>query len=61
MPEPILSPDHPSMQALTSQLAAMADATEPWPAEQIQLCADHGVFAWFVARDAGDAGGATWT
>jgi alkylation response protein AidB-like acyl-CoA dehydrogenase len=47
----ITSPDDPALQTLCSRLAELAPALEQpgaWPAEQLRLCAEAGVFEWFV-------------
>jgi alkylation response protein AidB-like acyl-CoA dehydrogenase len=52
----ITQPDDPALDALCEQLAAMAaelERSERWPAEQLKLCGDAGVFSWFVPREWG--------
>lgn len=47
----ITSPDSPALAELCSQLAALAgetDHTGQWPAEQLRLCGQYGVFEWFL-------------
>jgi alkylation response protein AidB-like acyl-CoA dehydrogenase len=47
----ITSPDDAALDDLCAQLAARAEATDAsghWPAEQLQLCADYGVYRWFL-------------
>ena len=56
----ITSPEDSALVQLCAQLAKLAeeqDTTGAWPARQLQLCADYGVFEWFV----GDRwGGQAW-
>ena len=50
-PTKITTPDDPALGELCSLLAEMAqevDRTGDWPARQLQLCADYGVFEWFI-------------
>ena len=50
-PQLIDSPDSPALAELCSQLAALADdldKTNSWPAEQLRLCGEHGVYEWFL-------------
>jgi alkylation response protein AidB-like acyl-CoA dehydrogenase len=57
----ITSPDDPTLAALCSRLAGLApslDSRDAWPAEQLQLCAEAGVFEWFVSEE---HGGQAWT
>src|SRR5262245_26967794 len=47
----ITSPDDPALAELCSQLAdraAETDRTGQWPAEQLRLCGQYGVFQWFL-------------
>jgi len=47
----ITSPDHPALAELCQALADHAqevDRTGNWPAQQLQLCAEYGVFEWFL-------------
>lgn len=47
----ITSPDHPALTELCESLAALArntDLTGAWPAEQLRLCGEYGVFEWFL-------------
>jgi alkylation response protein AidB-like acyl-CoA dehydrogenase len=47
----ITSPDSPELAALCAHLADMAphlDRDPHWPAEQLRLCGEAGVFEWFV-------------
>lgn len=49
--ERITSPDHPAMAALCAELASRAtdlDRSAAWPKEQLRLCAEFGVFEWFL-------------
>jgi alkylation response protein AidB-like acyl-CoA dehydrogenase len=50
MPEATTS-DHPALGELCEQLGRLApglDAPGQWPAEQLRLCGEAGVFRWFV-------------
>jgi alkylation response protein AidB-like acyl-CoA dehydrogenase len=45
------SPDDATLSPLCAQLAEMAvelDRTPHWPAEQLRLCGEHGVYEWFL-------------
>jgi alkylation response protein AidB-like acyl-CoA dehydrogenase len=47
----ITSPDDPALAELCLELAALAaalDASGAWPAEQLRLCGEYGVFQWFA-------------
>jgi alkylation response protein AidB-like acyl-CoA dehydrogenase len=47
----ITSPDSPALDELCRELAARADQTDQsgdWPAEQLELCGEYGVFQWFL-------------
>ena len=47
----ITSPDDPALAELCGQLAARAaemDRSGRWPAEQLRLCGEYGVFEWFL-------------
>lgn len=47
----IISPEDPALVELCAKLAELAndlDLSGAWPAEQLQLCADYGVFEWFL-------------
>jgi alkylation response protein AidB-like acyl-CoA dehydrogenase len=47
----ITSPDDPALTALCARLADMAielDRAPQWPAEQLRLCGEQGVFEWFL-------------
>ena len=55
----ITSPDDPALQELRRALADLAcevDLTDQWPTHQLQLCADHGVYEWFIAPEWGGQG-----
>jgi alkylation response protein AidB-like acyl-CoA dehydrogenase len=57
----ITRPDDPEIGSLCEQLAAMAaelERSERWPAEQLKLCGEAGVFSWFVPRH---WGGQEWS
>jgi alkylation response protein AidB-like acyl-CoA dehydrogenase len=47
----ITSPDDPALAALCDELATLAadlDRTNAWPARQLELCGEAGVFEWFL-------------
>jgi alkylation response protein AidB-like acyl-CoA dehydrogenase len=53
------SPDDPTLEELCRQLARRADDTDlsgAWPAEQLTLCGQYGVFRWFVPVEQGGQG-----
>lgn len=56
----IASPDDAALAELCGRLRALAeplDASGEWPAEQLRLCGEYGVYEWFV----GEAwGGQAW-
>jgi len=54
----IQSPDDPGLQTLCGHLraACRSGARERWPAETLALCADFGVFEWFVDPEWGGQG-----
>jgi alkylation response protein AidB-like acyl-CoA dehydrogenase len=55
----ILNPDDHALDDLCARLrqhAAMLDAPDAWPAEQLQWCGDAGVFEWFIAPGYGGQG-----
>ena len=57
----IESPDDPALDELCRQLAAQAgsvDRSGNWPAEQLHLCGQYGVYRWFLPRE---WGGAQWS
>lgn len=48
---PIQHPDAPELDELCQKLAALADETDragTWPAEQLRLCGEYGVYRWFM-------------
>jgi alkylation response protein AidB-like acyl-CoA dehydrogenase len=52
----ITSPDEPALDALCVRLGELApslDAADAWPAEQLRLCGDAGVFEWFIPHECG--------
>jgi alkylation response protein AidB-like acyl-CoA dehydrogenase len=56
MPTTITSPDHPALAELCDSLASLArdtDLTGNWPAEQLRLCGEYGVFEWFLEEQWG--------
>lgn len=55
----INSPDDLELSKLCAGLRARADELDnqgPWPAEQLALCAQAGVFTWFVPHEQGGQG-----
>ena len=47
----ITSPDHPALDELCDELASLAgelDVSCQWPARQLELCGEYGVFEWFL-------------
>lgn len=49
----VTSPDDASLDRLCERLSALAaelDRTERWPAEQLRLCGEAGVYEWFASR-----------
>jgi alkylation response protein AidB-like acyl-CoA dehydrogenase len=55
----ITSPDDPALARLCARLVNLATALDRdgvWPAEQLQLCGDAGVFEWFVPEEHGGQG-----
>src|SRR4051812_20185754 len=61
MPKRITSPDDPALAELCAVLAERAiemDRSGKWPAEQLQLCGEYGVYEWFIGSDWGGQG---WT
>ena len=55
----IESPSDAALITLRDELASMAPSLEEsgaWPAKQLRLCAEHGVYRWFVPQDLGGAG-----
>jgi alkylation response protein AidB-like acyl-CoA dehydrogenase len=60
-PPRIESPDDPALDQLCQRLTQCAgdmDRTGDWPAEQLRLCGEYGVFRWFLP---GDWGGLAWS
>jgi alkylation response protein AidB-like acyl-CoA dehydrogenase len=60
MPTFIRSPDDDALAVLCSELAARAerlDESGEWPAEQLALLADYGVYQWFAGHE---WGGQAW-
>jgi butyryl-CoA dehydrogenase len=56
----IASPADPALDQLCRELAARAEATDAtgqWPEEQLVLCADYGVYQWFLPEQ---WGGQAW-
>ncbi len=65
-PVEIQSPDDPALAELCSQLSELSgsldfqqhDGQYPWPQRQLDLCAQYGVFRWFLEEEFGGLG---WT
>jgi len=60
-PEKISSPDHPALTQLQQQLADLApqlESADAWPEQQLKLCAQYGVFEWFLPKT---FGGQEWS
>ncbi len=58
-PTKITTPDDPALGELCDVLAEQAqkvDLNGQWPAQQLQLCADYGVYEWFIAPEWGGQG-----
>jgi alkylation response protein AidB-like acyl-CoA dehydrogenase len=61
MGDRITSPDDPALAALCRELADRAvalDESGAWPAEQLRLCGEYGVYQWFAAEE---WGGQAWS
>jgi alkylation response protein AidB-like acyl-CoA dehydrogenase len=58
MPQKITAPDSPALVELCKQLAEQADALDgdAWPAEQLRLCGECGVYEWFLKPEWGGQG-----
>lgn len=57
----VLTPDDPALDKLCLRLAELSphlDEPEAWPSEQLRLCADAGVFRWFLGPE---WGGLAWS
>ncbi len=55
----INSPDSPELQTLCAELASRAsdyETPQDWPRESLRLCAEAGVFRWFLAPEHGGMG-----
>jgi alkylation response protein AidB-like acyl-CoA dehydrogenase len=54
----ITSPSDPALSELCQQLSALSPtlAEKGWPAEQLQLCGEFGVFEWFISESCGGQG-----
>jgi alkylation response protein AidB-like acyl-CoA dehydrogenase len=60
MTTPVTSPDDAALADLCRELAARAGELElsgAWPAEQLRLCGEYGVYEWFAAPE---WGGQAW-
>ncbi|HYO26498.1 MAG TPA: acyl-CoA dehydrogenase family protein, partial [Lacipirellulaceae bacterium] len=60
-PSIITSPDDPALAELCRELAGRAaalDASGAWPADQLRLCGEYGVFQWFAGQQ---WGGQAWS
>src|SRR5215216_2057114 len=60
MPKTLTSPDDPLLDELCAELTARAEALDEsgeWPAEQLRLCDEYGVYQWFAGED---WGGQAW-
>ena len=56
----ITSPDDPRLDELCDQLAQLSgelDVTGDWPAEQLRICGEYGVYEWFLPAE---NGGQAW-
>src|SRR5690606_36787908 len=61
MPSTIRSPDDPALAELTAELAkrsAELDTPGAWPADQLVLCGEYGVYEWFLEPS---FGGQAWS
>ena len=54
----ITSPSDPTLTELCQQLRGLRStlADNGWPAEQLRLCGEYGVFEWFVSEQGGGQG-----
>jgi alkylation response protein AidB-like acyl-CoA dehydrogenase len=55
----ITSPDDPALDELCGELAESADAVDTsgrWPARQLALCGEYGVYEWFLPPKLGGRG-----
>jgi alkylation response protein AidB-like acyl-CoA dehydrogenase len=55
----ITTPDDPALGALCSRLADLSpslEAADAWPAQQLRLCGEAGVFEWFIPLEHGGQG-----
>lgn len=60
MPAIIATPDDPALTELCQQLTALSaelDGASDWPAEQLRLCGEYGVYRWFAGSE---WGGLAW-
>jgi len=60
MPAKITTPEDPALAKLCERLASLAnelDLSGQWPAEQLRLCGEYGVFEWFIGTE---YGGQAW-
>ena len=59
VPAIITSPSDRALEELCDELASRAEATDAngrWPTEQLALCADYGVYRWFLPPQWGGQG-----
>ncbi|MDZ4821164.1 MAG: acyl-CoA dehydrogenase family protein [Planctomycetota bacterium] len=55
----IQNPSDPKLDHLCAQLASLTtalDVEQHWPRDQLRLCAEYGVFKWFIAPEYGGLG-----
>jgi alkylation response protein AidB-like acyl-CoA dehydrogenase len=58
-PRVITSPDDPALAELCGELSSRASALDlsgEWPAEQLRLCGEYGVYSWFAGEVFGGLG-----
>jgi alkylation response protein AidB-like acyl-CoA dehydrogenase len=58
-PRTICSPNDPALDELCRQLASrgqLLDLADAWPGGQLEVCAQYGVFQWFLSREWGGQG-----
>jgi len=54
----VTSPDDPALDALCARLTELTplDSNDAWPAGQLRLCGEAGVFEWFLSPEFGGQG-----